>query len=120
MKGLDGHFELTVETAGALLLPVEIAGSLGVVPGDLLSLDAGPRAAYVCLEIYNEFLADDWQAASPENRWRFLKLFLSRPLTAVDSRGALAIPDEIFPLAPGDKVGLQVISLGLVHRIYVY
>jgi len=120
MKGLNGHVELTVEAAGILPLPVEMAGKLGLEPGDILSLDAGPRAAYVCLEIYREFLADDWQAASPENRWRFLNLFLSRPLTALDSRGALSIPDEIFPLVPGDTVGLQIISLGLVHRIYVY
>lgn len=32
MKGVNGHFELTIKAAGALLLPDEIVGSLGVVP----------------------------------------------------------------------------------------
>ena len=120
MTGLDSHCELTVETAGALLLPVEIVGKLGIVPGDLLSLEAGPRAAYVCLTIYNELLADDWNALSADNRWGYLKDFLSRPLTSLDSRGALSIPEEVFPLVPGDKVGLHVMSLGLVHNLFAF
>jgi hypothetical protein len=120
MRGLNGRFELIVEAAGMLLLPVEIAAGLRLAPGDLLLLEAGPCAAYVGLEIYHELLADDWQALSAENRWSYLKEFLSRPLTALDSRGALPIPEEIFPLVPGATIGLQVMSLGLVHRLFVY
>jgi hypothetical protein len=85
---VNGHFELTVESAGVLSLPEEVLGGLGAVPGDVLSLDVGPLSVYLGLEIYREFLADNWEAVSADNRWRFLHQFLSRPLTAVEREGS--------------------------------
>lgn len=120
MPGVNGHFELTVEAPGTVALPLDLAGDLAVAPGDLLSIEVGPAGAYVCLEIYHELLPDNWDAVSPENRWRFLFEFLCRPLTSLDPQGGLLIPQELFPLLPGDTIDLHVMSLGLVHRVFLY
>ena len=118
MAALNGHFELTVKASGALTLPAKITGGLPVVPGDLFSLHGEPHVLY--LGIYHEFLADNWDALSAENRWRYLKKFLSRPLTALDRRRNLAIPEEVFPLRKGEKVWLYVMSRGLSHCLFLF
>jgi hypothetical protein len=118
MAALNGHFELTVESDGLLILPAEVLEGLGASPGDFLVLEVGPLASYLVLEIYSELLADNWEALSAENRWRYLQQFLSRPLTAVKPEG-IPIPFEVFPLAPGAKVYLHVLRFG-THRIFLY
>jgi hypothetical protein len=118
MKGLDGRFEVTVKAAGALPLPAQIAYRLALVPGDLFSLRAEPNVLY--LGIYKEFLANNGEAFPAENRWRDLKKFLSQPLTALDRRRALAIPEEVFPLRKGDKVWLYVTGWGLQRSLFLF
>ena len=115
--GLSGHFELAVETEGALSLPLEVISHLGLMPGDLLSLDPAPTCLH--FEIYHEFLADNWPAVSLENRMRYLMEFLRRPLTALEQLGTLPIPREVFPLARGEKVVLQVMNRGLSHQMFL-
>lgn len=116
--GLSGLFELTVETAGVLSLPLEVIEQVGVVPGDILSLERW--TASLSLEIYHEFLADNWRALSSENRWHYLDEFLRRPLTAIERGGTLRIPPEVFPLLQGEKVVLQVMRHGLSHKLFLW
>jgi len=114
-SALSGNFELTLETEGILSLPFEAVTQLGLVSGDLLSLE--PGCACLRFEIYHQFLADNWHAVPPENRWLCVMQFLSRPLTALGRSGALPIPRDVFPLARGEKVVLQVMDWGLSHQM---
>ena len=116
---LNGHFELTVEISGVLNLPGVVLEGLAVVPGDVFALDVRPLSVYLGLEIYREFLADNWDAISEENRWRYLKEFLSRPLTALGPEEGIAIPAAAFPLVEGDRLALHVMRLS-THRLFVY
>src|SRR5881409_399695 len=97
---------------GFLTLPAKITRGLRVVPGDLFFLHE-ELPGVLSLGIYHELLADNWEALSPLNRWRYLEKFLSRPVTTLDRRRALAIPDELFPLRKGDNVWLWVMGSGL-------
>jgi len=118
MKGFDGRFELTVKVAGVLTLPPLIAGWLDLAPGDLFSLEAEPNALF--LGIYKEFLTNNREALLAEKRWRNLKKFLSQPLTALDGRRALAIPEEVFPLRKGEKVWLYVTGWDLPRSLFLF
>jgi hypothetical protein len=116
---LNGQFELTVEVSGFLTLPVKITAGLRVVPGDLFSLHE-ELPGVLFLEIYHEHLADNWEALSPVNRWRYLEKFLNRPLAALSRKRALAIPEELFPLRKGENVWLWVMSTGLTHNLLLF
>lgn len=116
---MNGQFELTVEVPRCLTLPAEITGGLRVVPGDLFSLHA-EQPGILYLEIYHEHLADNWEALSPVNRWRYLEPFLSRSLTALSPKGELAIPEELFPLRSGQNVWLWVLRFGLSHKLLLF
>ena len=72
------------------------------------------------LEIYHELLADNWEALSPVNRWRYLEKYLCRPLTTLSPKGALAIPQELFPLRKGEAVWLWVQRFGLSHELLLF
>ncbi len=116
-SGRSGLYEVRVQTQGVLILPEPVMERAGLAAGDILSLEMGPASLY--LEIYREFLGE-LPAHSTENRWLFLSEFLSRPLTAAGAGGAVPIPAEVFPLAPGEVVVLQVLRLGLVHKLYLF
>jgi hypothetical protein len=90
-----------------------------VVPGDLFSLNA-EQPGVLYLEIYHELLADNWEALSPVNRWRYLEKYLCRPLTALSRKGVLAIPEELFPLRKGETVWLWVQRFGLSHELLLF
>ena len=116
---MNGHFELTVEAAGFLTLPAKVTRGLRVVPGDLFFLHE-ELPGVLSLGIYHELLADNWEALSPENRWRYLEKFLNRPMTTLSRKRALAIPAELFPLRKGENVWLWVTSFGLTHNLLLF
>ncbi|HSS51506.1 MAG TPA: hypothetical protein VLX28_21390 [Thermoanaerobaculia bacterium] len=116
---MNGQFELTVKVAGVLSLPARITHGLSVVPGDLFFLHE-ELPGVLSLEIYHELLADNWEALSPVNRWRYLEKFLSRPVTALSCKGDLAIPEELFPLRKGENVWLWVARFGLTHKLLLF
>jgi len=108
-----------VEAAGFLTLPAKVTRGLRVVPGDLFFLHE-ELPGVLSLGIYHELLADNWEALSPENRWRYLEKFLGRPLTTLSHEGDLAIPEELFPLRKGENVWLWVTSSGLTHNLLLF
>ena len=116
---MNGHFELTVEATGVLTLPARITRGLRVVPGDLFTLHE-ELPGVLSLGIYHELLADNWEALSPLNRWRYLEKYLSRPMTTLDPRRGLAIPEELFPLRKGENVWLWVMGSGLSHSLLLF
>jgi hypothetical protein len=111
-------FEVPVKAGPVLELPGELAEALGLVPGDLLSLE--PAESCLCLEIYREHLTADWRVVSPENRWGFLSEFLSRSLTAVEPGGRLPIPPDLLPLGEGEAAVLHVLSEGHHPRFLLF
>src|SRR5258708_2761931 len=118
MKGLDCRVEVTVKAAGALPLPAQITFRLALVPGDLFSLQAEQNVLY--LRIYKALLADNGEALLAEKRWRYLEKFLSQPLTTLNRRRALAIPEKVFPLRKGEKVWLYVTSHDMNHSLFLF
>lgn len=116
---MNGQFELTVEAAGVLALTAGITAGLQLVPGDLFFLSA-EQPGVLHLEIYHEILADNWEALSPVNRWRYLEKFLRRPQTALSPTGDLAIPEDLFPLRKGESVWLWIARLGPSHKLLLF
>lgn len=110
--------DLVVETDGRVTLPPWLARALQLAPGELLALAPGPVS--LGLALYREFLADDWSSVPDPIRRQSLQEFLSRPLVAVEEGGVLAIPPELFPLRPGDRVCLQVLSRDLTHELFLF
>ncbi len=105
--------------AGAVLeLPREAVELLRLVPGDLLSLE--PEVSCLRLEIYRELLEFDWRVVSPEIRWQLLSEHLSRPLTAVEPGGRLALPPDLLPLREGEAAVLHVLSEGRHPRLFLF
>lgn len=86
--------------------------------GELLSVSCQPLS--LRLEIYSEFLADDWNAVSPPKRWRYLEAFLSRPLAALGEGGDLKVPPGLLPVREGDRVILETVRRGLCHELFLY
>lgn len=110
--------EVNVGPNGEILLPVEVREGLGLRAGELLSVLCQPLS--LRLEIYSEFLADNWNAASPRNRWAYLETFLSRPLASLGDRGDLKVPPGLLPLQEGDRVILETVRRGLCHELFLY
>ena len=112
-------FELVVETAGGCwVLPREVRTALNLQPGDLFSLAKNPLS--LRLDSYREFLADNWEAVSPPNRWRYIEEFLRRPLTALEPDGAVKVPAQLLSLSSGDRIILEVVTRGLAHELFLY
>jgi hypothetical protein len=114
----EGVFEVPVRAGAVLELPREAVELLKLVPGDLLSLE--PEASCLRLEIYRELLEFDWRVVSPEIRWQFLSGHLSRPLTAVEPGGRLALPPDLLPLREGEAAVLHVLSEGSHPRLFLF
>ena len=116
--GLPEKVEIVAGPRGAILLPEKVRDSLGLWPGELLSIGRQPLS--LRLEIYREFLTDSWDAVSLPNRWRYLEEFLSRPLAAIDREGGLLLPPRLFPLRAGDPLILEIVRRGLCHELFLY
>lgn len=101
-------FEVPVRAGAVLELPPEVLELVELVPGDLLSLD--PDGSCLRLEIYRELLEFDWRVVSPEVRWQFLSECLSRPLTAIEPGGRLALPPDLLPLREDEAAVLHVLT----------
>ena len=116
--GLPEKVEAVAGPRGVILLPQVVREILGLVPGELLSVVLQPLS--LRLEIYREFLADNWDAVSLSNRWRYLGEFLSRPLAAIDAGGSLLLPPRLFPLRAGESLILEIVRRGLCHELFLY
>jgi bifunctional DNA-binding transcriptional regulator/antitoxin component of YhaV-PrlF toxin-antitoxin module len=119
--GLAGQYPLVVAVTGRVVLPHEVRIAMGLEPGDLLSMVRNPVS--LRLDSYRAFLADDWDAVPPPNRWRYVEEFLRRPLTALEPDGALELLQEEPPLLSlnaGDQVMLEVVHRGLSHELFLY
>jgi hypothetical protein len=115
--GLRESYELIIASEGCLPLPEEVRHALGLEPGELLSLVKNPLS--LRLDLYREFLMDDWNAIPTPARWSYLEEFLSRPLTAVAMDGKVPIPPDLWPLRIGETFALEIISRGLCHPLYL-
>jgi len=111
-------FDVPVGAGAVLELPREAMELLRLVPGDLLSLE--PEGSCLRLEIYRELLEIDWRVTSPEIRWQFLSEHLSRPLTAVEPEGRLALPPDLLPLREGEAAVLHVQDEGHHPRLLLF
>ena len=111
-------FERVVETAGCLVLPLEVRTALNLQPGDLFSLAKNPLS--LRLDSYREFLTDNWEAVSPPNRWRYIEEFLRQPLTALEPDGAVKVPAQLLSLSAGDRIILEVVTRALSHKLFLY
>ena len=116
--GLGEQVEVTAGAGGEILLPSGVREALPLGAGALLSVLRQPLS--LRLEIYSEFLADNWDAVSPLNRWRYLEAFLSRPLASMGERGDLNLPPGLLPLGEGDRVILEKVRRGLCHELFLY
>ena len=110
--------EIIAGPGGEILLPGRVMESLGLMPGELFSVSRQPLS--LRLETYGEFLADNWDAVSPRNRWRYLEEFLSRPLVALREGGSLDLPPGLLPIQQGERLILEIVRRGLCHEIFLY
>jgi hypothetical protein len=110
--------EVVVGPGGEILVPLEVREALGLRAGELLSVLRQPLS--LRLEIYGEFLADNWEAVSPRNRWHYLEAFLSRPLASMGEGGDLNVPPGLLPVQEGDRVILETVRRGLCHELFLY
>ena len=101
---------------GKLSLPPEVLLAFRLAPGDLLALEGDAAEAW--LETYHGALAEGGPTVSPAIRWGFLARFLSRPLTAVEPDGTIALPAALFPLRHGERVELKIEWWGY-QRLYL-
>lgn len=119
MPGFAEQVEVRVGPNGEILLPFQVREALGLLPGEVLAILRQPLS--LRLEIYSEFLADNWDAVSPENRWRYLEAFLSRPLASLGESGELNLPPGLLPLREGDRVILETVRRGApCHELFLY
>jgi bifunctional DNA-binding transcriptional regulator/antitoxin component of YhaV-PrlF toxin-antitoxin module len=116
--GLAEQFELVVEVSGSVVLPQEVREALSLEPGDFFSIVRNPVS--LRLDSFRVFLADNWDAVSPPNRWRYIEEFLRRPLTALEQDRSIKIPPEDFPLSVGDSIVLEVVHRGLSYELFLY
>jgi hypothetical protein len=114
---MSREFVLTLESRGRVPLPLGVLTALRLLPGDLLSVRPAPLS--LRLDLYAEFLTDNWDAVSPVNRWRYVEDFLRRPLVAVEKDGTLEISPDLMILHPGESVILEVVGEGLFHTLYL-
>ncbi len=91
---------------GEAVASPEVLLAFRLAPGDLLALEGDAAEAW--LETYHGALAEGGPAVSPAVRWSFLARFLSRPLTAVEPDGTIALPAALFPLRRGERVELKI------------
>lgn len=113
--GLAEQFELVVVAAGRVVLPLEVRSAMGLEPGDRFSLTRNPVS--LRLDSYRELEAD-WCASSLPDCW--LEEFLKRPQTAVETDGSVTLPPDLLCLAEGDRLVLEVVTMGLSHELFLY
>jgi bifunctional DNA-binding transcriptional regulator/antitoxin component of YhaV-PrlF toxin-antitoxin module len=111
-------FSLEVESDGQVHLPASVRESLGVEPGDLLSLTR--NAISVRLDPYKDLLEDLQRSVKEPGNWRFLEQFLRRTLASVGADGGVAIPPGFLTLRAGDRFVLEVVAEGFRHALYAY
>jgi hypothetical protein len=117
-KPLLWEIELVADDAGQLSLPEDLLTDLELAEGDLLAFEPGPLSLRI--DLYRDFLADNWMALGPAVRSAFLMSFLRRPQGAVGPAGTLALPAGIVTPASGERLLLQVVPRGLSHVLYLY
>lgn len=109
------QFDLVVGVAGELTLPPELLTSLQLTMGELISIETCPLS--LRLGLYRNLLASDWEGLSLESAWQLVDRYLCQPLTAVLAAGRLPIPNDVLPLAVGDRLVLQIATSGLHHDL---
>jgi hypothetical protein len=110
--------DLRVDVPGELVLPQEILDRLHLEPGDLVALEPGAHS--VRLDLYREALASFSEDRDDESTRQLVEDLLDQPLTAVLAGGRLPIPEDVLPLAVGDRCVLQIVARGLVHEIFLF
>jgi len=119
MTELLAHdLELVVVEAGRLRLPESLVARLRLAEGDLLAFT--PGALSIRIDLYRDFLADNWAALAPAIRWTYLFDFLWRPLGAIGPGGTVVMPAEVFRWAAGARLLLQIVPRGSAHVLYLY
>jgi len=121
-----GTFELTAWRDGKLRLPPLLSRGLSLVPGDILFIERGERAA-LSLRIYREWLAFHLEITSwhPEDDPFYgLAEILAKFPTAIDKHGLLIIPPEVLKVEEGETLTLHVsqfVERGLsMHCMWLY
>lgn len=113
--GLAEQFELVVVAAGRVVLPPEVRAALALEPGDRFSIERNPVS--LRLHSFRELEAD-WRESSLPDHWR--EEFSQRPQTALETDGSLTLPPDLLFLAEGDRLVLEVVTMGLSHELFLY
>ena len=118
MRPTSDQVDLIVGVGGELTLPAELLARLQLTTGDLIALESGPLS--VRLDLYRDFLASDWEGLSPETARHLVEKYLCHPLTAVLPGGRLPIHDDVLTLSVGDRLVLQIRTIGLHHELFLF
>ncbi len=102
---------------GEVKLPRRLIRDLGLEPGEVFGLSAGPLT--VRLDRYAELLAFA-RSVSRSLAWPEVAPFLSGPVAVLSRGGTLAIPPWLLPVTRDVPTFLQVVWRGPSPELYLY
>jgi hypothetical protein len=113
----DEVFSLAVAAPGEVTLPRRLVRDLGLAPGEVFGLTAGPLT--VRLDRYAELLAFA-RSVSRCLAWPEVARFLSGPVSVLGPGGTLAVPPRLLAVTCDVPTFLQVVWRGPSPELYLF
>lgn len=110
-------YPLAVVTPGEVRLPRRLLRDLGLAPGEVFGLSAGPLS--LRLDRYAELLAFA-RSVSHSLAWPEVARFLSGPVAVLGAGGTLAIPARLLAVTVDAPTFLQVAWRGPSPELYLF
>jgi hypothetical protein len=113
----DEVHPLEVAAPGEVKLPRRLVRDLGLAPGEIFGLSAGPLS--LRLDRYVELLGFA-RGVSRALAWPEVAQLLGGPVTVLGANGTLAIPPRLLPVTYEIPIFLQVVWCGPSPELYLF
>lgn len=113
----DEVIQLEVAAPGEVKLPRRLLRDLGLAPGEIFGLSAGPLS--LRLDRYAELLAFA-RSVSRDLAWPEVAQFLSGPVAVLSGNRSLAIPPRLLAVTCDVPTFLHVVWRGPSPELYLF